>query len=174
MTYKEEITLANTRLGYDAKIRYVGYGLKKGRAGGTIAHVADSQIIETTVAENLMVGLATGLSLAGLKPVVFIERMDFLLNALDALVNHLDKLERLSDGEFRPAAIIRCVVGNKAKPLYTGATHTQDFGEAVALMVSFPVLPLYKAETVAGAYAAAKESLDLGRSTMLIEYKDLL
>ena len=83
-------------------------------------------------------------------------------------------IEQLSDGEFRPAAIIRCVVGNKAKPLYTGATHTQDFGEAVALMVSFPVLPLTRPEMIAGAYAAARESLDLGKSTMLIEYKDLM
>lgn len=173
-TYKEALTAANQMLAADPAARFIGYGLKKGRALGTLKGVAEAQIVETPVAENLMVGIATGLALKGYKPVVFIERMDFVLNALDAIVNHLDKARLMSRGEFTPGAIIRCVVGNKTKPLYTGDTHVQDFSEALRRMVSFPVLQLLAAADVPGAYAQAKADIDRGQSTILVEYKDLV
>ena len=174
LTYKDALIAANTALGDDARRRFVGYGLKKGRALGTLKAVNETQIVETPVAENLMVGLATGLSLRGLLPVVFIERMDFILNALDAIVNHLDKLDAMSGGAFRPAVILRAVVGNRNKPLYTGVTHTQDFTEALRTMVSFPVLRLATAENVAPMYRQADQNQQSGLSTLLIEYKDLV
>lgn len=175
MTYREELTLAMDNLAGDKATRFIGYGVKiGGRALGTLKNVPDAQLIETPVAENLMVGLATGLSLAGLRPVVFIERMDFILNALDAIVNHLGAAQRISRGQFRPAAILRVVIGNRHKPLYTGPTHVQDFTEAVRLMVDFPVVRLTEAGQIAPAYFEAHEALWRGRSTMLVEHKDLI
>lgn len=171
---KEELTRAMTELGRDPRLRVIGYGLKYGKAGGTMAGIPESSFIETTVAENLMAGMATGLSIAGYKPLVYFERFDFVLNALDAIVNHLDKLRHISNGEFKPACIFRVVVGNTKKPRFTGPTHTQDFTEALALMVSFPVIRLERAEDVEGVYAFAKKALDVGESTMIVEYKDLL
>ena len=106
-----------------------------------------------------------------------------MLNALDAIVNHLDKIGTMSQGQFRPAVILRVVVGNQHKPLYTGATHTQDFTEAVRRMVNFPVvtLPGAKPEFVTHAYALAHRRMALEspagylpESTMLVEYKDFL
>lgn len=174
ITYKEALTQTNAKLASDPNTRFLGYGLQKGRALGTMKGVADTQIIETPVAENLMLGLAIGLSLRGMKPVVFIERMDFILNALDAIVNHLDKVNEISHGEFSPAVIIRIVVGNKNKPLYTGITHTQDFSEALRNMVSFPVLQLKTSDDVFNAYRLAEDNSSNGISTILIEYKDLV
>lgn len=174
MSYKEALIRQNTLLGQNTKSRFIGYGLKKGRAMGTLKDVSDEQIIEMPVAENLMIGCAIGLSLKGLLPIVFIERMDFVLNGLDAMVNHLDKAKEISDGEFSPAAIIRCVVGNTTKPLYTGVTHTQDFSEALMNMVSFPVLQMKSDEEVNAFYQIAFLNWVKGRSTLLIEYKDLV
>ena len=135
MSYKDELTKANIKLAQNPKVRFIGYGLKKGRALGTLKEVADSQIIEMPVAENLMMGFAIGLSLKGYLPVVFIERMDFLLNAMDAMVNHLDKIAKISHGEFHPKVIIRCIVGNTKKPLYTGASTFA--GLPAACLISF-------------------------------------
>ena len=174
MSYKEALIRQNTLLGQNTKSRFIGYGLKKGRAMGTLKDVSDEQIIEMPVAENLMIGCAIGLSLKGLLPIVFIERMDFVLNGLDAMVNHLDKAKEISDVEFAPAAIIRCVVGNTTKPLYTGVTHTQDFSEALMNMVSFPVLQMKSDEEVNAFYQIAFLNWVKGRSTLLIEYKDLV
>jgi pyruvate/2-oxoglutarate/acetoin dehydrogenase E1 component len=125
------------------------------------------------VAENLMVGFAIGLALKGLKPVVFIERFDFILNALDAIVNHLDKIETISRGEFKPTMILRIVVGNKSKPLFTGETHTQDFTDAFHRLVTFPVVRLQCNSQIQYQYRDAHERLHRF-STALIEYKDLM
>lgn len=172
--YKTALTEANTRLGKNIKTRFIGYGLHKGRALGTLKAVPLGQIIEMPVAENLMAGMAIGLSLKGYLPIVFIERMDFILNALDAIVNHLDKINLLSNGQFKPACIIRCIVGNRNKPLYTGATHVQDFSDALREMVAFPVIQIKDVLEVEAAYEFATKNIEKGISTILVEYKDLV
>lgn len=174
LTYKGELIRAMNLLAKDQAARFIGYGVLSGRAMGTIKDVPAAQLVETPVAENLMVGLAIGMSLKGLKPLVFIERCDFLANAMDALVNHLDKIEVISRGEFKPTAIIRVVVGNRTKGLQTGATHVQDFGEGLsAILENIIVVQLRTAEEIFPAYQDAIASLG-HNSTVLIEYKDLL
>lgn len=173
VSYKDAITAANTALAADSKTRFIGYGLRMGRAYGTLANVKESQIIETPVAENLMVGLAIGLSLKGYRPIIFFERFDFICNALDAIVNHLDKVHDLSHGEFSPAVIIRAVIGNRIKPLRTGIVHTQDFTAAMKKLVRFPVIKISDETAVVNAYTQATLDQRKGISTLLIEHKDL-
>ncbi len=174
LSYKDELTKAMESLAQDPLVRFVGYGVKiGGRAGGTLKNVSDSQLIEMPVAENLMVGFAIGLSLKGLKPVVFIERMDFWWNASDAIVNHLDKINQISHGEFTPTMILRIVVGNRNKPLFTGATHTRDYSPSLQAAVSFPVTNLTHAPTIGIHYRTAHIMMSI-QSTALIEYKDLM
>jgi len=148
--------------------RFIGYGLRRGRAMGSLVDVPEEQIVETPVAENLMVGLAMGLSLMGRKPVVFFERFDFVLNAVDAIVNHLDKMNTISDGLHNPTAILRVVVGNSKNPLFTGITHTQDFTDAFIELVDFPVITL---DNPMNDYLEAFHNLP-HHSTMIVEYKD--
>lgn len=175
MTYREEITEAMQALAKDERTFFVGYGLRYGRAMGTLAGIPDEQIIETPVAENLMVGLAHGMALNGFRPVVFFERFDFVLNAADAIINHLACAKAISRGEFSPGVIIRVVVGNSRKPLFTGATHTQEFSQAFDLMSKhLAVLCCYGAAGVGIQYAGAIERQANGESTMVVEYKDLL
>lgn len=172
-SYKDELIKAMDFLSADPLVRFVGYGVTNGKAMGTLRNVNPEQLIEMPVAENLMVSFAIGLSLKGLKPVVFIERFDFILNALDAIVNHLDKIEAISHGEFKPAIILRVVVGNRLKPLFTGKTHTQDFSVALRALVSFPVIQLQEACEIVGSYEIAHSDFGIG-STALVEYKDFL
>lgn len=178
ISYKEALTRSMTEMAKDPLVCFVGYGVKKGRAAGTLKDVPEAQLIETPVAENLMAGLAIGLSLTGRRPVVYIERFDFILNALDAIVNHLDKFQRLSKEQFSPAIILRVVAGNKNKPLFTGLTHTQDFTDAMRKLVTFPVERLESAEGIEAAYSNAHASLTrkppFNSSTMLVELKDLI
>jgi len=179
--YKDALVASMTMLGRDPLSRFIGYGLTKpdkagvaAGAAGTLTGVPLAQRIETPVAENLMAGIAIGLSLTGLRPLVFYERFDFVLNALDAIVNHADKISPMSRKQFNPAIIFRVVVGNYTKPLFTGTTHTQNHAEGVRAMVSFPVLELRSAASVEQEYKAAKERMDNeNRCTMLVEFKDL-
>lgn len=173
VTYKQALANAMAMLATDPARRFIGYGLLHGRAAGTLKGIPDEQILETPVAENLMVAMATGLSLTGLKPLVFIERCDFVLNALDALVNHLDKINLISRGQFTPAAIIRIVVGNRHGGLKTGATHIQNFGPELSTMLPYCVVrEVLYADEVKSAYALAAVSRN--KTHVILEYKDLL
>lgn len=176
LTYKDLVTQAMTYLGMNPKTRFIGYGVGHGsKGGGTFKGVPDAQLIETPLAENLMAGLAIGWSLRGYCPVVHFERFDFVLNALDAIVNHLDKMRSISCGEFAPAAILRIVVGNSSMPLYTGPTHVQDFSEALSKMVSFPVVRVHSDMALDFEIIYRKAMNDVlkhGQSTAIVEYKD--
>lgn len=200
-TYKESLTAAMTSLAADPRRVFIGYGLTTGRAMGTLKDVPAAQILETPVAENLMVGLAIGQSLAGKLPVVYFERADFLLNAMDAIVNHLNAIATLSrrtrqttevrgqrsdqsapsavlrppSSEFSPAVILRITVGNKTKPLFTGPVHTHDFSEALGCMMGHEkVWRIEKGQDARELYAAAATLQACGQSTAIVEYKDFL
>lgn len=126
MTYKDKICQAMHEYAKDKKVVFIGYNTAKGsKAYGTLEGLED-RCIETPVAENLMVGMAIGMSLKGFKPVVWFERHDFLLNALDAIVNHLDKLEKMSNGQFKPMVCVRTCVGS-AYPINPGIQHVQNY-----------------------------------------------
>lgn len=176
LSYKSALTQAMEKFAQDDRARFCGYGLLDGKgANGTLKSVPNSKIVETTVAENCMAGIAHGLALTGLLPLLYVERADFLLNALDAIVNHLDKAREISRGEFNPCVIIRVTVGNKLKPLFTGPTHTQDFSEALKHMVQMPVYRVTTPDEVIAAYGRAiwEQKQGIG-SSMIFDYKDLL
>jgi pyruvate dehydrogenase E1 component beta subunit len=139
------------------------------QAYGTLSDVDKSKCFETPLAENLMTGLAIGMSLEGFRPVLFFERHDFILNALDSIVNHLDKIESMSYGQFKTPVIIRATVGSKT-PLDAGAQHTQDFTEILKKIIKFPVIELTNSSQILAEYEKAIKS---DKPVLFIERKDL-
>lgn len=172
MTYKDHITAAMTMLGEDKDTCVVGYNTLYGKAAGTLNGFPEDRIFEMPLAENLMLGAAIGMSLDGRIPIVWVERADFLTCGMDAIVNHLNHIGKLSDGLHKPTCIIRVCVGNKKTPLFTGPTHTQDFTSAMKALVSFPVVSLWWSNKIEEEYAYALALAKQGTSTMLFEYKD--
>ena len=169
--YKDVIRIEMEKLAKNPKTIFIGYNVKKGRAGGMLINVLEKQIFETPVAENLMAGIAIGLSIEGYLPILYFERFNFILNALDAIVNHLDKFEDLSYGEYKPKIIIRAVIGSIKTPFLTGSTHTQDFTEAIKKMVTFDVVKLpLNIKDIKKIYEDAYLSK---KSTLIVEEKDL-
>jgi len=170
-TYLEEIKTSMDFLAKDPKTIFLGYNVRCGYKGGkTLTNVNEQQLIETPVAEGLMMSMAVGLSIAGFKPVVYFERYDFILNAVDAIVNHLDKIQVMSKNQYKPKVIIRVVEGNKNNPLFTGITHTSNYTEAFKNMVNFPVVELSTKSNIQLAY---KDAYNSNSSYMIIEKKDL-
>jgi pyruvate dehydrogenase E1 component beta subunit len=159
-------------LAKNKRVLFLGYNVKYGpKANGCLINVPNEQLIETPVAENLMMSMAIGMSIKGYIPVVYFERFDFIMNAMDAIVNHLDKFRQISNGEFNPTCIIRCVIGGKAKPLYTGPTHTQDFTDKIKHFISFPVIKPDTGEQLLQTYRNAHSNIQ-HHSTMIVEEKD--
>jgi pyruvate/2-oxoglutarate/acetoin dehydrogenase E1 component len=139
-------------LAKDEKTIFIGYNINHGsKAYGTLEGVSPDRKIETPIAENLMIGLATGMALEGYRPVLFYERHDFVLIALDGIVNHLGKLEELSRGEFFAPVIIRATIGDQS-PINPGPQHSQDFTEAFKTMIFFPIFEPKTAQEVIETY----------------------
>jgi len=166
LSYKDAVTLAMTELGEQGSI-FLGYSIIPGDAMGTLKNVPMSQKIETPVAENLMVGLAMGMSFEGFKPVVYFERHDFMLVAADAIGNHVDKVERISHGEFKAPVIFKTVIDDGGL-FYSGPTHSQNFTEVFRHMVDFPVIDVHTPSEVLSAYRFAKNH---NGPVMIVEHK---
>ena len=150
ISYKDAINKCMTDLGQNGAI-FIGYNVLNGNAMGTLKDVPNSQKLETPVAENLMSGLSIGMSLTGITPVLYFERHDFMLVAADAIGNHIDKIERISHGEFKVPVLIRAVTADSG-PFYSGPTHQQDFTEVFRKLVSFPVIDPQDGVDVLKAY----------------------
>ena len=165
-SYKEAIFECMEDLGRKGYI-FIGYNVIKGNAMGTLASVPDIQKIETPVAENLMVGLAIGMSFEGFRPVVYFERQDFMMVAMDAIVNHLDKIERISHGEFKVPVIIRAVVADGG-PFYSGITHSQDFTKMFQAVLQ---MPIFTPETGSDVKTAFEYGSICNKPIMVVEYK---
>ncbi len=166
ISYKEAIFESMEDLGRKGYI-FIGYNVLKGNAMGTLASVPDSQKIETPVAENLMMGLAIGMSFEGFKPVVYFERQDFMMVAMDAIVNHLDKIERISHGEFKVPVIIRAVVADGG-PFYSGITHSQDFTKMFQAVLQ---MPIFVPESGTDVKTAFEYGSSIDKPIMVVEYK---
>ena len=167
ISYKNAMNESMTELSKDEKTIFIGYNVAKGDAMGTLKGVPLNQKLETPVAENLMSGLAIGMSFEGFKPVLYFERHDFMLTAMDAIGNHIDKIERISHGEYKVPIIIRAVEAFGG-PFYSGPTHHQDFTNVLKTLVSFPVIDPVVGVDVLKAFKGAKES---GRPAIIIERK---
>ena len=166
LSYKEAIIESMKNLSKKGAI-FIGYNVLFGNAMGTLKDVPNEQKIETPVAENLMTGLAIGISFEGFLPVLYFERHDFMMVAADSIINHIDKIERISHGEFKPRIIIRAVTAD-AGPFYSGITHSQDFTNVFKEAVSFPVLDPNNSDQILKIFEFEESQK---RPIMLIERK---
>lgn len=166
MTYLSELTSAMTLLAQQQNALFVGQSVRyDGQAPfTTLDGVPMERRIEMPVAENLQMGFCTGLALEGYLPICIFPRFDFLILAMDALVNHLDKLELYSD--FTPKVIIRTAIG-ATSPVNPGPQHCQDYTSVMRQMLkTVYVIDIERAEEVMAAYQLA---LDLPQSVMVVE-----
>lgn len=135
--------------------------------GAAIFHslegVPASKRLEFPVAENLQLGYCTGLSLTGKLPICIFPRLDFMLLALDQLVNHLDKLPLWG---WKPKVILRARVGGR-NPLDAGPQHTQDYSEAFSSMLKSVIVN--RIHTVSEVEAAYHLAYRAPYSTLIVE-----
>jgi pyruvate/2-oxoglutarate/acetoin dehydrogenase E1 component len=80
------------------------------------------RVIDTPVSESACTGVAVGASLAGMKPIVVHPRMDFMLYAMDAIVNQAAKWSHMVGGQAGPGLTIRSIINRGGEQ---GAQHSQ-------------------------------------------------
>ncbi len=137
----------------------------------SLKDIAPARRVELPVEEELQMGMCNGLALAGLVPVCIFPRWNFLLLAVNQIVNHLDKIREMSHGGYEPKVIIRTSIGSE-RPLHPQQQHVGDFTEAFQLMCrNIEVVRLEEAQEILPAYHRALQRTD-GKSTLLVEYGD--
>ena len=113
MNYSEELQKAMVYLSEQEDTIFLGHSMEYG--GIAIANsfkcIPDDKKIEMPVAENLQMGISTGMAITGYVPVSVYPRWNFLILAADQLVNHLDKISEMTVGQYKPKVIIRVAVG---------------------------------------------------------------
>ena len=169
--YQQNLIKAMNLLGKEKNTIFLGQTIKYGGSPmyNNMKFVPKDKIIELPVFEDTQMGLSIGLALEGFIPISIFPRIDFLICATNQLINHLDKVEEMSHGEFKPGVIIRTQIGNKY-PLYPGAQHCQDYTKGLKAMCKhIEVIKIKNENEVYSSYRYALKRAKLGKSTLLIE-----
>ena len=80
------------------------------------------RVIDTPVSESACTGAAVGASLAGMKPIIVHPRMDFMIYAMDPIVNQAAKWSHMFGGQAHPGVTIRSIINRGGEQ---GAQHSQ-------------------------------------------------
>lgn len=104
-----------------------------------------NRVIDTPVSESATTGAAVGASLAGMKPIVVHPRMDFMIYAMDAIVNQAAKWSHMFGGQAHSGVTIRSIINRGGEQ---GAQHSQALH---AWFAHVPGLRVVMPSTVADA-----------------------
>ena len=131
LKYKNEIIRSMEWLGEKEDTIFLGQSVKySGNAMyNTTKTISEDKLVELPVFEDVQMGMSMGMALEGFVPITSYPRFDFLICAVNQLVNHLDKITIISEGQFQPRVIIRTSIGSRI-PLDAGEQHTQDHTQA--------------------------------------------
>jgi len=103
------------------------------------------RVVGTPISEQGFMGLCVGAAMAGLRPIVEIMYMDFIMLAMDQLANQMAKLRYMSGGQFAMPVTIRAQAGAGTAE---AAQHSQS------LEAWFAHIPGFKVAMPATAYDA--------------------
>ena len=83
------------------------YGGAFGVTEGLLQSFGESRIRDTPISEEVIAGLAVGAAITGLRPIVEMQFSDFVVNAMDPIVNQAAKLHFMYGGNTEVPMVIR-------------------------------------------------------------------
>lgn len=128
VTYAEAVREAlDEEMSRDERVCLIGQGVSdfRGIYGTTLGlreKYGASRIIESPLSEAGVTGIAVGMAMAGLRPVMTHIRADFLMLATNQLVNVAAKAKDMWGGQVKVPLVVRAVIG---KSWGQGAQHSQ-------------------------------------------------
>ncbi len=131
----------------DLSVFVIGQGVKSpwyvgNTAKGLLEQFGDERVIDTPVSENAVTGAAVGASLAGMRPVVVHPRMDFMMYAMDPIINEAANWHYMSGGMASAPLVVWGIINRGGEQ---AAQHSQAFHATFAhipgLKVVMPSTP---------------------------------
>jgi 2-oxoisovalerate dehydrogenase E1 component len=173
MSYIDAVRAA-LRAELSADPRTIVYGEDVGKPGGIFGGSRNLQrefgadrVFDTPIAENAILGSAVGAAISGMKPIVEIMWTDFLMVALDQLVNQASNVRYLTSGRSTVPMTVRMQQG--ATP-GSCAQHSQSLE---ALLAHIPGLKVALASSPHDAYSLIRAAAADPDPCIVIEARSL-
>jgi len=113
-----------------------------GTTRGLLEKFGPNRVFGTPLSEDAMTGAALGMALAGMRPIHVHIRMDFLMLAMNQLVNMAAKTRYMFGGQESAPMVVRSIIG---KSWGQGAQHSQGlysfFVHTPGIKVAVPSTP---------------------------------
>ena len=93
-----------------------------GSTRGLLERFGSERVFTTPLSEDSMTGVAIGAAMAGMRPIHVHIRMDFLMLAMNQLINIAAKTHYMYGGAYKVPLVVRCIIG---KSWGQGAQHSQ-------------------------------------------------
>jgi pyruvate/2-oxoglutarate/acetoin dehydrogenase E1 component len=131
----------------DDSVFVIGQGVKSpwyvGKtADGLLEKYGEERVIDTPVSENAVTGAAVGAAIAGMKPVVVHPRLDFMMYAMDPIINQAANWHYMNGGKASVPVVIWGIINRGGEQ---GAQHSQAihamFAHVPGLKVVMPSTP---------------------------------
>ena len=174
MEYVDELVKAMLYLSKKKDTFFIGQSVQFSGNSiyGTLSKIPNQKKIEMPVMEDVQMGMSIGMAMNNLTPITCFPRFDFMLLALNQLINHLDKFQIMSKNQFTPRVFIRTAVGAK-KPLDGGPQHTQNYTKMLkSICTEVQIVELKNKKKIFEYFKKAYESKNK-KSYVFVEYTDL-
>ncbi len=129
----------------DANVLYFGQNLATTENHAFVAAYGHDRVRVTPISETAEIGIAVGAALAGLRPVVELYMAEFMLVAMDQVVNEANRFRYMSGGQVKVPLVLKAGYG------FTAGWAGQHTGTLTSLFMGVPGLKVVVPSTAADA-----------------------
>jgi acetoin:2,6-dichlorophenolindophenol oxidoreductase subunit beta len=129
----------------DSKVLYFGQNLATTENHAFLAAYGPDRVRVTPISETAEIGIAVGAAMAGLRPVVELYMAEFMLVAMDQVVNEAARMRYMTGGQVKVPLVLKAGYG------FTAGWAGQHTGTLTALFMGVPGLKVAVPSTAADA-----------------------
>ena len=129
----------------DPNVLYFGQNLATTENHEFVAAYGHDRVRVTPISETAEIGIAIGAALAGLRPVVELYMAEFMLVAMDQVVNEAPRFRYMSGGQVKVPLVLKAGFG------FAAGWAGQHTGSLTALFMGVPGLKVVVPSTAADA-----------------------
>jgi len=134
---------------------------------GLMAEFGEQRCFDTPLAESGIVGMAVGMAINGMRPVIEMQFDAFAYPAFEQIVSHVAKMHNRTKGKLKMPMVIRVPYAGGIG----GVEHHCDSSESYYAHTAG--LKVYTPATVADGYRMLREAIDSDDPVMFMEPKKL-
>jgi pyruvate/2-oxoglutarate/acetoin dehydrogenase E1 component len=171
LSYVEAVREATEQeMDRDASVIVLGMGVDdfrgiNGTTRGLVEKFGPDRVLDTPLSEDAMTGVAIGAAMAGLRPIHVHIRMDFVLLAMNQLVNIAAKARYMYGGSVAVPLVVRSIIG---RSWGQGPQHSQGLH---AMLMHVPGLKVVAPSTPYDAKGCLVQAIRDPNPVMFIEHR---